>query len=110
MVKLFNKDKNTNWRDSFMFEYYVDDAYPYAGPNMLALRTEKYKLIDAFLENDIDELYDLNNDPGEMKNLINNPNYNEIEKKLRLELKNLKEKYQYNSDRDWWLRTKIPQK
>jgi N-acetylglucosamine-6-sulfatase len=110
MVKLFDKKKDTNWRKSFMFEYYVDDSYPYAGPNMLALRTEKYKLIDAFLENDIDELYDLENDPGEMRNLINNPKYKDIEKQLRLELNKLREQYQYNTDRDWWLRTKLPQK
>jgi N-acetylglucosamine-6-sulfatase len=110
MVKLFNKDEKTNWRNSFMFEYYVDDDYPYAGPNMLALRTEKYKLVDAFLTNDIDELYDLENDPGEMTNLINNPKYKDIEKQLRLELNKLREQYQYNTDRDWWLRTKLSQK
>ncbi|NVJ89071.1 MAG: sulfatase [Flavobacteriaceae bacterium] len=111
MVNLLDSTKNnTPWRDAFMFEYYVDDAYPYAGPNMLAVRTEEYKLIDAFLEDDIDELYDLKNDPGEMHNLINNPTYDDVEKKLRTELNNLKEKYQYNSDRDWWLRTQIPKK
>ena len=110
MVKLFDKKANVNWRKSFMFEYYVDDAYPYAGPNMLAIRTNKYKLVDNFLENDIDELYDLENDPGEMKNLINDPKYDQEEQKLRDELENLKIKYKYNPDRDWWLRTQIPPK
>ena len=43
------------------------------GPNQIAVRTDSYKLVDAFLENDIDELYDLKADPGEMTNLINNP-------------------------------------
>ena len=66
-----------------LFEYYVDDAWPYAGPNQVAVRTNKYKLIDNFLEDDIDELYDLIKDPGEMKNLINDDNYNNIEKELR---------------------------
>jgi len=109
MVPLIDKNTlNADWRTSFMFEYYVDDAYPYAGPNMLAIRTDKFKLVDDFLENDIDELYDLENDPGEMNNLIGNPEYQEIEDSLRTELEKLKVKYKYNSDRDWWLRTIVP--
>ncbi|MEJ2114242.1 MAG: sulfatase-like hydrolase/transferase, partial [Flavobacteriaceae bacterium] len=108
MLKLFDEnEENNNWRDSFMFEYYVDDAYPYAGPNMLAIKTKRFKLIDAFLEDDIDELYDLQNDPGEMNNLINDPEFDKIEEDLRLELEKLKIKYKYNSDRDWWLRTQV---
>lgn len=111
MIPLFDTDSaNTNWRKSFMFEYYVDDDYPYAGPNMLAIRTDKYKLVDDFLQNDIDELYDLENDPGEMQNLIGNPEYKQVEDSLRVELKKLKEKYKYNPDRDWWLRAKVPTK
>ena len=110
-VKLLNpKEKVTNWRSSFMFEYYVDDEYPYAGPNMLALRSERYKLVDNFLENDIDELYDLLNDPGEMNNLINDPKYDQIQKEMRAELEKHKVKYKYNPDRDWWLRTQVPAK
>jgi len=110
MVKLFDEQPDQNWRESFMFEYYVDDAYPYAGPNMLAIKNDRYKLIDAFLENDIDELYDLKKDPGEMNNLINNEEYNEVENKLRKDLEKLKVKYKYNPDRDWWLKTQVPQK
>ena len=91
-----------------MFEYYVDDEYPYAGPNMLAIRSEKFKLVDAFLENDLDELYDLEKDPGEMVNLINDPKYDQVEKELRAELEQQKIKYKYNPDRDWWLRTQVP--
>jgi N-acetylglucosamine-6-sulfatase len=90
-----------------LFEYYVDDAWPYAGPNQVAVRTNKYKLIDNFLEDDIDELYDLIKDPGEMKNLINDDNYNNIEKELREESKKLQKQYKYNPDRDWWLRTQV---
>ncbi len=110
MVALLKGEDNQDWRPSFMFEYYVDDAYPYAGPNMLAIRNQKYKLVDAFLEDDIDELYDLENDPGEMKNLINNSDYDEIEQQLRNELESLKTKYDYNTDRDWWLKTQVPAK
>ncbi len=107
MVKLVSGKKDKSWRKSMLFEYYVDDAWPYAGPNQVAVRTNKYKLIDNFLEDDIDELYDLINDPGEMKNLINDDNYNNVEKELREESIKLQKKYKYNPDRDWWLRTQV---
>ena len=90
-----------------LFEYYVDTAYPYAGPNQVAVRTKNYKFIDNFLKNDIDELYDLVNDPGEMKNLINDDAFNDVENELRAESERLKKKYKYNPDRDWWLRKQI---
>lgn len=111
MLRLFNNDsENTDWRKSFMFEYFVDDDYPYAGPDMLAIRSDKYKLVDAFLQDDIDELYDLEKDPGEMVNLINDPEYEQVEKELRAELEKQKIKYKYNPDRDWWLKTQLPEK
>ena len=107
MVSLISGKKNRKWRKSILFEYFVDDAWPYAGPDQLAIRTDRYKLVDNFLENDIDELYDLINDPGEMNNLIDDENYEQVEKGLRKESKRLQKKYKYNPDRDWWLRTQI---
>ena len=107
MFKLISGKKDRYWRKSMLFEYYVDDAWPYAGPDQVAVRTNEYKLIDNFLNDDIDELYDLINDPGEMNNLINDDNYNLIEKDLREESKKLQKKYKYNPDRDWWLRKQI---
>ena len=107
MLGLISGEKNKKWRKSILFEYYVDDAWPYAGPDQLAVRTNQYKLVDNFLENDIDELYDLINDPGEMNNLINDEEYDLIELKLRNESIRLQKKYKYNPDRDWWLKTQI---
>jgi N-acetylglucosamine-6-sulfatase len=107
MVKLMSGKKDKSWRKSIFFEYYVDDAWPYAGPDQVAVRTNQYKLVDNFLKDDIDELYDLVNDPGEMKNLINNVKYDDIENDLRKESERLQKKYKYNPDRDWWLRKQI---
>ena len=102
-MNLLKGKKVKNWRKSILFEYYLDTYWPYAGPNQVAVRTDSYKLVDAFLENDIDELYNLKIDPGEMNNLINDPNYEKIEIELRAEASRLKEKYKYNPRRDWWL-------
>ena len=41
---------------------------------------------------------------SEMKNLIDDKDYDEIESDLRDEAIRLMEKYRYNPDGDWWLR------
>ena len=107
MVNLLKGKKVRKWRKSIFFEYYKDDAWPFAGPNQVAVRTKDFKLVDNFLENDIDELYDLLNDPGEMNNLINDENFDGIEEDLRKESERLQKKYKYNPERDWWLKTHI---
>ena len=104
MKELLKGEKVYDWRKSILFEYYLDSYWPYAGPNLIAVRTDRYKLVDNFIKNDIDELYDLKHDPGELNNLINNDNYDKIEEELRNEATRLKSYYNYNPDRDWWLR------
>ena len=105
MKNLLKGKHKRNWRKA-LFEYcrYI---LAYAGPNQIAVRTDRYKLIDNFLKDDIDELYDLVKDPGEMVNLINSPEYQNVENELRDTAEDLKEKYKYNPDRDWWLRQVI---
>lgn len=57
-----------------------------AGPDLLAVRTESIKLMDNNLDQDIDEMYDMINDPREMRNLINDPAYDHIETYMRQKL------------------------
>lgn len=104
LVPLFEEKEKHNWRDAVLFEYYVDDVFPNAGPDLLAVRTDSFKLVDSNLDHDIDEMYDMINDPGEMHNLINDPAYDHIETYMRQKLEELKTRYNYNPDRDWWLR------
>ena len=110
MMQLISGEPSPKWRTSILFEYYLDTYWPYAGPNQIAVRTGRYKLVDSFLKNDIDELYDLQNDPGEMTNLITLEQYDDVEDKLRQEAERLKEKYNYKADRDWWLRRVLKEK
>ena len=105
MLDLLIGKSDSDWRNSFLFEYYRDSEWPHAGPNQVAVRTMEFKLVESFIENDIDELYDLVNDPGEMNNLINDSRFDEKENELRLESLRLQKKYKYNPDRDWHLRT-----
>lgn len=60
------------WRTELLYEYYWERQYPQT-PTLHALRGERYKYIRSQGVWDIDELYDLQEDPGETRNLIFSP-------------------------------------
>lgn len=59
-------------RDQIFYEYYWEYAFPQT-PTMFAVRTSRYKYIHYYGIWDSNELYDLQNDPNELHNLIANP-------------------------------------
>lgn len=61
-----------DWRDYLMYEYYWEFAYPHT-PTTFALRGNDYKFIQYHGVWDTDELYDIQNDPNETRNLIYDP-------------------------------------
>ena len=58
------------WRDYLLYEYYWERNYPHT-PTIHSVRGDRYKYIRYHGLWDLNELYDLQNDPGETKNLIN---------------------------------------
>ncbi len=64
------------WRNELLYEYYWEYNFPHT-PTTFALRTERYKLIQYHGVWDTEELYDLENDPREMKNLIESAEHQE---------------------------------
>lgn len=80
MKPLF-EEENPRWRDTFFYEYWKDLVHSI--PTMTAVRTERYKLVTYPEIDDIDELYDLQEDPNEMKNLVKEPAYAEIYAKMQ---------------------------
>lgn len=68
------KGARTEWRNSFLIEYYSDKVFPRIRQmGYKAVRTERWKYIHYFELEGMDELYDLKADPYEMKNIINQP-------------------------------------
>ncbi len=63
---LVTGQKSAPRRDSFVYTMHGGDA---AHPTLKALRTDRYKLVLNLNPKDKTELYDLQNDPREMKNL-----------------------------------------
>jgi arylsulfatase A-like enzyme len=76
------KGNKIEWRDKAFYEYYWEYDYPQT-PTMFGVRTDRYKYIFNHGVWDANELYDLQNDPMEMNNLIRSPQHQEIAKSMR---------------------------
>lgn len=86
------ENKKTDWRKSFMYEYF-QEAYAPGLVTVIGVRTKRYKYIESLHRaNDINELYDLEKDPGEMVNKIGDPKYQSIKLAMIKELNQLKVK------------------
>ena len=85
--------KTENWRSSFLFTYWPDLIYFI--PRITAVRTEKYLYSQTPDLKDIDELYDEQNDPAELVNLAENPQFSALKKTMASELERLKNETGY---------------
>ena len=63
---------DSEWREELLYEYYWERNYPQT-PTVHALRGERYKYVRYHGVWDVNELYDLQEDPHERRNLINDP-------------------------------------
>jgi arylsulfatase A-like enzyme len=96
MLPLFNGTTKgsspTKWRNAIYYHYY---EYPgvHAVKRHYGIRTDRYKLMHFY--NDIDEweMYDLEKDPLEMKNVYADPTYFGIIRELKTELVDLQQQY-----------------
>jgi len=79
------------WRKSFLVEYYSDTVFPRVlTMGYSAVRTDRYKYIQYRELQNMDELYDLQADPYEERNLISAPAAAPVLDSLRTELARLR--------------------
>ncbi|MFN2643587.1 MAG: sulfatase/phosphatase domain-containing protein, partial [Burkholderiales bacterium] len=81
------------WRKSFLIEYWAEQAMPWlVGMTYKAVRTERHKYIhwvNRGRAGELDELYDLERDPWEVKNLIHSRPHARLRAGLHRELRRL---------------------
>lgn len=81
LVPLLRGEKPASWRKDWLYEY-----YEYPGPHNVrknrGIRTDRYKLIHYYEEPQEFELYDLQEDPGELRNLHGEAAYTQLEREL----------------------------
>lgn len=91
LVPLF-EGSSEDWRTSFLVEYYSDTVFPRVlTMGYKAVRTERYKFIHYLDLEGMNELYDLQTDPYELKNLVDDPDSQVVLRNLRMELLRLME-------------------
>jgi N-acetylglucosamine-6-sulfatase len=84
--------KRAGWRKSILCEYFSENALPWlVGMSYKAVRTDRHKLIHWVNRGGgrLDELYDLERDPYELKNVIASRAYAPVRAKLRKALARL---------------------
>jgi len=89
-------DKDPSWRDAIYYHYY-EFPNEHMVKRHYGIRTDRYKLIHFYDDIDVWELYDLEIDPDEMNNLINQQEYQETIEKLKIRLVELQKEYQDSS-------------
>jgi uncharacterized sulfatase len=89
---LEGKLKDDDFRDAVYYHYYDYPAFHMVKKHY-GVRTKRYKLIHFYDDIDTWELYDLQDDPEEIHNLIDNPKYDAIEAQLHQTLDSLEVVY-----------------
>lgn len=79
------KGEKVAWREALLYEYYWERNFPQT-PTMHAVRGDRYKYIRYQGLWDLDELYDLQTDPLEMKNLIRSAEHKPIALRMNKQL------------------------
>jgi len=82
--------KPAAWRESWMYEYF---EYPgaHCAPKMRGVRTSRWKLIHYIQNPQGHELFDLEKDPQERRNLFDDPAYSQQAAQMSRELERLRD-------------------
>jgi arylsulfatase A-like enzyme len=92
LVPVLKGKTPSTWRKEHYYHYYEYPAV-HSVKRHYGISTERYKLIHFYYDIDEWELFDIKDDPQEMKNVYNDPAYASIRTNLHKQLEKLREKY-----------------
>lgn len=77
--------KSIPWREYFLYAYYWEQNYPQT-PTHFSLRGDQFKYTTYYGLWDTDELFDIQTDPMEQKNLIHDPAFAKTKQQMQNQL------------------------
>jgi choline-sulfatase len=77
------RGEQTRWRDAVFAQY---DMHNGDKAMMRTVRTDRWHLVRQYLRNQPDELFDVQSDPDEAKNLYDDPRHREVREQLQRRL------------------------
>lgn len=86
LLPLLTGEEPEQWRQEFVYEYFFERAFP-STPTVIGLRSKRMKLSSYHGLDTPDELYDLDQDPGETDNRIDDPGYADRRQAMRTRLR-----------------------
>jgi arylsulfatase A-like enzyme len=94
---------DSDWRSAWFYEYNYEKQFPYT-PNVRGIRTDDWKYVhyphgDGDADRHMAELYHLKNDPGELKNLIEDSKTSAKRRELQVQLATLEEESGLGEDK-----------
>ena len=96
-VPILKGNTPSTWRKEHYYHYYEYPAV-HSVKRHYAISTERYKLVHFYYDIDEWELFDLQNDPLELKNVYNDPLYVTVKEDLHKRLEILRIKYGDNDE------------
>ena len=111
---LLEADAPADWRQSILYSYYenswalaglgaearADPSFQYFTPHRIGphrgVRTQRHKLIEYYGEGEYWELFDLEQDPNELRNLFGQPGHQDLVAELTGQLRKLQEQFHEN--------------
>ena len=91
---------NEEWRTSLYYHFYEFPAI-HRVQRHYGVRDERYKLMHFYFRMDEWEFYDLEKDPQEMNNAINDPKYAKEIERLKAEVLKLQDQYDVPPMKEW---------
>ena len=82
-----------DWQTGVYYHYYEFPYWHHVQPHY-GIRTKKYTLAHFYYNIDVWELYDLEKDPNQINNIINDPQYANVITQLKSQLRGLMVKYE----------------
>ncbi|MFV0467489.1 MAG: sulfatase, partial [Dysgonomonas sp.] len=92
LVPILQDKTPKDWRQAHYYHYYEYPSW-HMVKRHYGITTERYKLVHFYYDDDEWEMYDLKNDPQEMRNIYNDKAYTDVQQDLHQRLDLLRKKY-----------------